>query len=181
MTGIATFLLSCMRESARDTRGVAAVEFALGTLVLAVGLLNVADIGLYVYTRMEVDYASQMGAQAAWKTCNDQTTMLPATQKCTGLNTVITTSIQSTTLGASVSLPAGSPSENYYCINASNALQVVGSLNSPPSDCSAAGNPGLRPGDYLLVQVNYSYAPLFPGVSVMSASTISRTSWVRLK
>jgi Flp pilus assembly protein TadG len=100
MTGITTSLRPRIREFARDTRGVAAIEFALGTLMLAVGLLNVADIGLYIYTRMEVDYASQMGAQAAWKTCNDQTTMLPATQNCTGLNTAITTSIQSTTLGA---------------------------------------------------------------------------------
>jgi Flp pilus assembly protein TadG len=163
----------------RDTRGVAAVEFALGTLMLAVGLLNVADIGLYTYSTMEVDYAAQMGAMTALKKCNT-TSLLPATQNCSGLSAAITTAIQSTTLGTAVTLAAGSPSENYYCINTSNALVVEGTLASPPSDCTAAGEPTYRPGDYLLVQVSYSYSPLFAGVSVMSASTISPTSWVRL-
>jgi Flp pilus assembly protein TadG len=180
MNFLRTLLLGSARFG-RDRSGVAAVEFALGALIFAVGLLNVADLGLYIYTRMEVDYASQVGAQAAWKLCGDQTSQLPATQNCTGLNTAITTSVQSTTLGTNVSLASGSPSENYYCLNASNALQVVGTLSSPPSDCTSTGNAGIRPGDYLLVQVNYSYSPLFAGVSVMSASTISRTSWVRLK
>lgn len=180
MTGVLNSLHR-VRKLGSDKSGVAAVEFALGTLFLCLGLLNVVDIGYYVYTRMEVENAAQMGSQAAWKTCNDQTTMLPATVNCPGLNTAITTSIQSTTLGTAISLPSGSPSENYYCINMSNALQVVGSLASPPSDCTAAGNPALRPGDYLLVQVTYSYAPLFPGVTVMRASTVNKTTWIRLR
>ena len=163
-----------------DRRGSASIELALCALVLAVALMNAVDVGYYIYNRMEVENAAQMGAQAAWKTCN-QTSLLPATVNCPGLNSAVTTSIHSTTLGTSVSLPLGSPSEHYYCINTSSALQVVGTLNSPPTNCSSVGNASLQPGDYLLVQVSYSYAPLFPGVTVMSAQTVSKTAWMRMK
>lgn len=107
--------------------------------------------------------------------------LLPATVNCSGLNSAVTTSIHSTTQSAAVSLPVGSPSENYYCINTSNALQVVGTLNSLPANCSAVGNAGLQPGDYVLAQVSYSYPPLFPGVTVMSAQTVNRTAWMGFK
>lgn len=172
--------MSLARTLPDDRRGSASIELALCGLVLAVALMNAVDVGYYIYNRMEVENAAQMGAQAAWKTCN-QTSLLPATVNCPGLNSAVTASIHSTTLGTSVSLPVGSPSENYYCINTSNALQVVGTLNSPPSNCSAVGNASLQPGDYLLVQVSYSYTPLFPGVSVMSAQTVNKTAWMRLK
>jgi hypothetical protein len=109
--------------------------------------------------------------------------MLPATQNCAGLNAAITTAIQSMSLGTGVTLAAGYPLEGYYCLNASGALQVVGSLSSKPVDCSAAGNPGVAPGDYIQVAVTYKYAPLFRNLTVMSAlniSSITTTSWMRL-
>jgi Flp pilus assembly protein TadG len=167
----------------RDRRGTAATEFALVAVLLIVGLLNTIDFGIYLYTRMQVENAAEMAAQTAWKTCNDPMTMLPATTNCAGLNAAIAAAIQSTPLGKSISLVSGSPSEGYYCVNSSNTLQSVGSLSSKPADCSAAGNKNLQPGDYLLVQVTYPYAPLFAGVSAMSAtglSAITMTSWMRL-
>jgi len=109
--------------------------------------------------------------------------MLPATQNCSGLNTAIAAAIHSTSLGTAVGLASGYPAEGYYCVNGSNALQSVGSLSSRPADCSAAGNVSATPGDYIQVRVNYSYAPLFPGITVMSAtgiSSITMTSWMRL-
>ena len=73
--------------------------------------------------------------------------------------------------------------EGYYCVNASNALQSVGSLASKPADCTAAGNPNTSPGDYIQVEVTFTYAPLFPGVTVMGfwgITSIAQTSWMRL-
>ena len=166
----------------RDTRGTAAIEFAGCAMLLVMGLLNAVDLGYYEYQRMEVENAAEVGAQTAWKTCYDQSSMLPATQNCPGLNTAITTAIQSTSLGTAVSLASGYPAEGYYCVNASNALQSVGSLSSKPANCSAAGNANASPGDYIQVRVTFSYAPLF-GVTVMSAwgiTSISMTSWMRL-
>ena len=173
-----------------DEGGVAALEFALVGTFLVVGLLNAVDVGYYTYQRMTVENAAQAGAQAAWKNCNDPSTMLPATVNCTtqngaaaNLNNAITAAIQSSSLGTAVTLLSGYPAEGYYCINSSGMLQAVGSLSSRPSDCSAAGNSALSPGDYILVGVTYTYAPLFPGISVMGASgitSITMTAWMRL-
>ena len=174
----------------RDERGVAALEFALVGTFLVVGLLNAVDVGYYTYQRMAVENAAQVGAQAAWKNCSDPSTMLPATVNCTtangaaaDLNSAITAAIQSSSLGTSITLVSGYPAEGYYCINASGMLQAVGSLSSKPSNCSAAGNSALSPGDYIQVGVTYTYAPLFPGISVMGASgitAITATAWMRL-
>ena len=119
-----------MRSFYRDTRGVAAIEMALASLMLILGVLNVVDFGIYAYKGMEVANAAQVAAQTAWKKCDDPSTMLPATQNCAGLNAAITTAIQSMSLGTGVTLAAGYPLEGYYCLNASGALQVVGSLSA---------------------------------------------------
>jgi TadE-like protein len=172
-----------LRLLCRDTRGTAAIEFAGSALLLVVGLLNAVDLGYYTYRRMEVENAAEVGAQAAWHTCDDLSVMLPATQNCAGLNAAIATAIKSTSLGAAVSLASGYPVEGYYCVSSSGMLQSVGSLASKPADCSAAGNPSASPGDYIKVGVTFSYAPLFPGVTVMSVwgiSSINMTSWMRL-
>jgi hypothetical protein len=166
----------------RDEQGTAAIEFAAAASLLAVGLLNAVDLGYYAYKRMEVENAAQVGSQAAWKLCYDQSSMLPATQNCPGLNDAITAAIHSTSLGSSVSLTAGYPAEGYYCVNAANALQSVGSLSNKPADCSAAGNANSSPGDYIQVGVTCNYAPLF-GITVMGVSgikSITKTSWMRL-
>jgi hypothetical protein len=110
--------------------------------------------------------------------------MLPATQNCAGLNAAITTAIQSTSLGTAVTLAAGYPQEGYYCVNTtSGALQAVGSLASPPANCSAAGNSSVAPGDYVQVGVTYGYSSVFSSLSVMAAlniSSITMTSWMRM-
>ena len=172
-----------LRLFCRDTRGTAAIELAGAAMLMIVGVLNAVDLGLYEYKRMEVENAAQVGAQAAWKTCYDTSTMLPATENCAGLNNAITTAIQSASLGTAISLASGYPAEGYYCVNTSGALQSVGSLSDKPANCSSVGNSSASPGDYLQVGVTYAYAPLFPGITVMSmwgVSSINMTSWMRL-
>jgi hypothetical protein len=90
--------------------------------------------------------------------------------------------LASTSLGARVSLVSGSPSEGYYCVNSSNALQYVSNVTSKPADCTAAGMPSLQPGDYIQVQTTFPYTPLFPGLSVSSTfpTPINRTAIMRL-
>jgi len=164
----------------RDQRGVSAIEFSLFAGMLTFGVLNTADISIYIYKRMELENATQMGAQAAWKTCDAN--HLPATTSCPGLTTAITNAVQSTSLGAQVSLQAGSPSEGYYCVNSSNALQYVSPITKKPTDCTAAGMPNLQPADYIEIQTTFSYAPLFPGVTVANtfATPITKSALMRL-
>ena len=163
-----------------DRRGVAAIEFAVFAGLISIGMLNVTDIAVYVYQRMQVEYATQAGAQAAWHTCN--LNQLPATNNCSGLNTAVTNAVQSTSLGTRVTLQSGSPAEGYYCVNSSNALQYVADVNHKPTDCSSVGSPGLLPGDYIQIATTFAYAPMFPGITVAGTFTtpITRTALMRL-
>lgn len=172
---------SAFKPNRATTRGAAAIEFAGAAMMLVTGVLNAVDIGDYIIKRMAVENAAQAGAQAAWNACYDQSTMLPATKNCPALVAAVTAAVQSTSLGGAVSLSTGYPAEGYYCATASG-LQLVGDIAHNPGDCAAAGSATVSPGDYVQVQVSYTYAPLF-GLSVMGASgidSITMTSWMRL-
>jgi Flp pilus assembly protein TadG len=162
-----------------DQNGVSAIEFALFVGLLVFGLLNTADVSIYIYKRMQVENATEMGAQAAWQHCGlDQ---LPATTNCTGLTTAVQNAIQSTSLGTQVSLQSGYPSEGWYCVDSSGALQYVSDISTKPTDCSAVGTT-LQPADYIKIETTYTYTPLFAGISVAGAFTspIIKTSLMRL-
>lgn len=163
-----------------DRRGVAAVEFGFFAIFLSLALVNVTDVSIYIYQRMQAENATQVAAQAAWTACDLQ--HLPATTNCPALATAVKNAVVSTSLGTRVSLISGSPSEGYYCVNSSNALQYVSGVSSKPADCSAAGMSSLQPGDYIQVQTTFSYTPLFPGLSVASTfpTPITRTAFLRL-
>jgi Flp pilus assembly protein TadG len=148
-----------------DQRGVAAIEFGVFAILLTAALANVADVSIYIYQRMQVQNATEMAAQVALKTCAAN---LPATTNCPNLLPAIQTAMHSTSLGTAVTLQINSPSEGYYCINTSGALQYVSDVSSRPADCTAAGTPALQPGDYLQVQTTFTYTSLFPGMSVAS-------------
>jgi Flp pilus assembly protein TadG len=165
-----------------DQRGASAIEFSFFVGVLSFAMLNVADISIYIYKRMEVENAAQMANQEVFSKCG-QLTDLPVTKNCAAFSTAINTGLQSTSLGANVTLASGSPAEGYYCLNQSGALIYVSGVNSKPADCSATSMPTLQPGDYLSTTARYTYAPLFPGVTVASAfaTPISKTSIIRLQ
>ena len=147
---------------------------------MAAALANVTDVSIYIYQRMQAENATQIAAQAAWKACD--LPKLPATINCAGLSTAMQNALHSTSLGTRVSMMSGSPSEGYYCVNSSNALQYVSDVSSKPADCTAAGMPALQPGDYIQVQTTFPYTPLFSGLSVASsfATPINRTALMRL-
>lgn len=163
-----------------DQRGVAAIEFGLFSIMLSLAFVNVTDISIYIYQRMQAENATQVAVQAAFKACD--LSHLPATVNCPGLTNAVQAAIQSTSLGTSVALVSGSPTEGYYCVNSSNALQYVSAVSSKPADCTAAGTPSLQPGDYLQVQTTFAYTPLFPGLSIASTfpTPINRTAIMRL-
>jgi hypothetical protein len=99
------------------------------------------------------------------------------------LNTALQSAVQSTSLGTRVSLQSGSPSEAYYCATSSNALQYMSGVDMKPADCTAAGTPGLLPGDYIQITTIFAYAPLFPGITVAGnfATPITKTATMRLE
>ncbi len=173
-------LFPLIRALANENRGVAAIEFALISTVMAGGILNAADVAIYLIDRLQVENATEMAVQAAWKTCD--LTHIPATTKCPGLNSAVTAAIRRTSLGTRITLKSGSPSEGYYCVNSSGSLQYVSSVSTKPSDCSAAGTPSNLPADYIKIQATYTYTPLFSGLSVggLFETPITRTAWMRM-
>ncbi len=176
---------ACFRCGA-DRRGAAAAEFALVLALLVVPLLNVIDLGTYVFQRMELENATQVAAQAAWATCALPAN-LPATpnayEKCLNLPTAMTTAVQSTPLGSGVTVTA--TNEDYKCVSAGTGQLVsTGTFPTKPSaNCGTYGGYASdAPSDYILITASYSYAPLFSDVSVASLLTtpITRTAWMRL-
>jgi uncharacterized membrane protein len=163
-----------------QTRGAAAIEFAFIALTLVVCVMNAVDIGLYLYQRMEVENATQMAARAAWQACD--LTHLPATVNCPTLTTAIGKGVHGTSLGTAVSLASGYPTEGYYCIDQTGALTNVSDVSQKPSNCQAVGAPTVTPSDYIVVQTNFTYAPMFPGLSVagLFQTAVTKTAYMRL-
>ena len=162
-----------------DSAGTAIIEFAFATPILVVLVLNLFDFSVLIWSTMQTDYSAQMGAQAAFKLCAGGSP--PALTNCAGLAAAVTTAAQSTSLGAGVTVATGSPSEDFYCVSG-NTLQSIGSTKPNPYNCSTATPPNAAatPGDYILVQVNYSYTPTFSGLSLASAHTLTATAMQRV-
>jgi hypothetical protein len=120
-----------------------------------------------------------MGAQAAFKLCAGGNP--PALTNCTGLSTAVTTAAQSTSLGTGVTVASGYPGEEFYCVSGTT-LQSIGTSPPSPYNCSTATPPNASapPGDYIVVNVNYSYTPTFSGLSLASAHTLTATAMQRV-
>jgi hypothetical protein len=184
----------------RECRASAAAEMALDLPAIAFIVLNITDLVIYAYSRMQVDLAAQEAVGAARAFCNTSSSdrELPAQLYCSGVDQTITDAAKNTSLGSAVTLTTTSgiihSNEAWYCANTSGQLapaptpsQPAGgySINSaPPNDCSGVvSGSTIAPGDYISVTANYTYTPVFPGFSVASllSGTITRTAWMRLK
>ena len=170
----------------RNRRGAAAAEVALWATIIMVPVLSVADLAFYTYQKMQVELASQAGAGASWRVCNSST-LMPATANCTGLSAAVTTAVQSTSLGTSVT---GAIAEGWYCVNGSRALVLIGSagvigtpLTATRPNCSSVGAPTVLAGEYVRVTTSYTFTPPYTGLSITSLlpSPITKTSWMRLR
>ena len=176
-----------MRRFVASTRGAAAAELALVIAILVVPLLNVIDLAVYAFRKIQVELAAEAGVQAVRGYCTPL--QMPVTANCTGVLGQITTAVQSTSLGTQVALQDPAPVEGYYCVDSNNTLQLVGSLGqicTPPVkpatfNCSSYGS-SAAPGDYVQVAVTYTYTPVFPSVTVAALlpSPVVRTAWYRV-
>jgi Flp pilus assembly protein TadG len=170
-----------LRQVRKKNDGNVIIEFAFVAPILVVLIINILDFSSLIWDQMEVDYSAQMGAQAAYKTCScSKCTPAKNSTNCPNLNTKVTTAIQSTSLGTGVTLATSSPSEIYYCVSGTTLQSVATYPSSPPADCSAYGSASV-PGDYIEVDVTYSYSPTFAGLSLASAHSLTGKSVERLK
>lgn len=146
-------------------------------LILAPLILNLVDIGLYVFQRMEVENAANSGAQAMFANCSASDFN---TCDKTNVNNAITSAVQSTILGNKVAWQNSGTfwtDVTKYCPD-----QATNSLVVQSTQCSSTTSTGDFPGTYAKITVRYPFAPAFPGVTLASGLTgnIDYTTYVRL-
>jgi Flp pilus assembly protein TadG len=166
------------------SRGAAALEFAIVVGLMTLPALNIVDLAVYAFDEMQTHNAAEMAAEAAFNDCNTNS-YLPAMSKCTATSSqfkisfsqAVTNGLKETTLGNSVSL--NSDSEGYYCATTTNTLVAV---TNTTQTCSGYADTNAPPGDYVLVTAQYTYTPIFQGMTVSSLlpSTIIKTVWIRM-
>ena len=155
---------------AREERGAAAVEFTAWMVIILWPLLNVVDLGLYVYQKMQVNNAGQAAVAQVFNNCG-QTTVSPILTNCssTKVTNGANSGAYSTTLGNSVTV--------------AYKTECVGGTLKTGGDPSVTACPsGMSTGDYIGVTVSYTYQPLFRNVTVTSIlnSSMGSIAWMRM-
>jgi len=131
-------MLKLRKLLARDDGG-SAVEMALFAPIFLLPLVSVVDFGLYMYTRIQVEFAAQATVAAVHRACAFTNIPITNETKCTSavrnaqtLKSVIDSAVQSSSLGNRVTVTNTCSSgsncwdiESYYCVNSSGRLQEV--------------------------------------------------------
>jgi hypothetical protein len=170
-----------LRRITADRRGASAVEFALIGSIFVVLLLNVIDFAILIWSRMQVDYAAAAAAQAAYNTCSPGFMPARGNSNCPSLDSVVETAARSTSLGGAVT---NAPAiEEYYCTAGTNLVRVATFPSTPPATCGGVegGNPASTPGDYVTVNVSYTFTPLFAGLSLVQEQPLTAMAMQRLR
>lgn len=156
----------------RSTRGSAAVEFAIWLTVLVPAVMNIIDLGVFTYNRMQVSNVAQSAVQAAWAHCST-----PPTSSCSNFNTYLAAAITNgSALGGAVTETSGARDEGYFCPN--NTGTTLTKQGAATPNCAS----GAPPGYYFKTQVQYTYHPMFRAISVATllGTTVANVGWTRL-
>ncbi|GLR85113.1 TadE/TadG family type IV pilus assembly protein [Bradyrhizobium iriomotense] len=146
-----------MRTAARDTRGAAAIEFGIMVPLLSLMVVSVADIGLAVYRKMQVEEAAQAGAQYAIARGFDTS----------GISSAVTSATNSTAITAS-------PGPVQFCgCPTSGGVSSVG--------CGTVCTGGAQAGTYATVSAQATYYTLINYQIVAATYTYNAQSTARLQ
>jgi Flp pilus assembly protein TadG len=171
-------MLKSLDTYLRRDDGAVAAEFAMFLILLVPLLVNIIDIGAYVFQRMQVDNAAQAASQAAWANCTSRPIGTQTLDDhCPNLAPAVTGAIASTTLGEAVTLSNTIATDaQTYCPDPANQDLVA----STAATCDATGSP---PGYYVKVTVSYPFQPIFAGATIASAFTtpLTATTWTRIE
>ena len=144
-------------QALRDSRGAAAVEFALVAPLLVGFLAPIADIGMQTYASMQVEIAAQAGARYAILKGFDSTAIQSAVTNATAFTTITASPAPSSSCGC----PSGNTIATATC-----------------GDTCANGQTA---GNYVTVNAQMSFQPMFPIPVIGQASTLSSQAVVRVQ
>jgi Flp pilus assembly protein TadG len=149
-------LREIIRNSGRDSAGVAGIEFAIIAPVLAIFILGLIDLGLGFEAQMSVSQAAQAGSYYALLKGYDTAAIASAIQNASN----------STGISGSSSQSCGCPSSGAGVANAA---------------CGSSCPNGQTAGTYVSVSAQYQYSTVLPYPGLTSPMTLSATSMVRIK
>jgi Flp pilus assembly protein TadG len=152
---------SSLRRFRRDQRGVAAIELALVTSILALSVLCVGDLGRFALQKTWATYAASAGAEYA---------------VAHGFHaTAITTAATSAAPVSGISV-SPAPNEFYGCATATGvAASTQGAIC--PSNTSTGGTAG----EYVSGTATMPFSPMFSAAGISYPSTLTATAVVRIQ
>ena len=152
---------------AGNTRGTAAVEFALVCALLLALLGGLADFGLMLWSKNRLASGVAAGAQYAFDTW-PSVSAGSMTQYEAAIRSVVqgTSSLASVTVGVTPLV--------CYCISGSPAALAS-------SICQSTCSDGTAPGTYIEISAGYVYHPIMPYYSKVASPTLQETATARLQ
>jgi Flp pilus assembly protein TadG len=184
-----------LRQYALDTSGAAAVEFAIWLAALLVTTMSVVDAGAYAFQTMQVREAAQTAAQSVFSICNSAATgqNYPVTTNCPNVSTTTARAIHSTSLVTAVSW--SNLKEGWYCgvvtgtkvsltlTGTQNTMDNLGATTGSMASTQPTCTDGAVAGDYIQVNVGYTYRPPFGGLSIVTllgGAAVNQSAWMRI-
>lgn len=143
------------RQVLRDTSGIAAVEFAMIVPALLAMFICISDLGVGIYTDMQVNNAAQYGTEYAVRNGYDATAITNAVRNATSLASVTVNTSQS----------CGCPSGNTIVT----------------TSCSASCGDGTNAGTFVQVSATNTYTTFIHYPGLPASFTLVGQSNVRLQ
>jgi Flp pilus assembly protein TadG len=140
-----------------DSRGVAAIEFAMIVPVLLFMIVGVVDLGMGIYADMQVQNAAQAGAQYA----------IAHGYTASSISTAVT----SATSFSGITVSSG-PSKFCGCPSSSGVTTAT---------CGSTCSNGTSAGTYVTVSASGTYTTMLPYPLIPSSYTFVHPSTVRIQ
>jgi Flp pilus assembly protein TadG len=149
----------------RSTQGVALIETALVLPLLVLLMLNIVNLGMYLYAWITVDNAAR--AAAEYQVYNGVVLGFPAPPTFSDVQSVVTAEVSSLPNKAGVTL------EICSIANGNTTCQGTGTAFAPPADP--------EPNTYRIyaAEIGYQFQPLFPGFTFPGAAGIQQQVTMR--
>jgi Flp pilus assembly protein TadG len=176
----------------RDRRGVAAVEFALFSVVFLIILAGTVDIGNLIFSEFQLDATVAAGAQYAVVNASSVNSSNGATL-ASSVSTVVNSGHSSTgwsntvvvNNGPSVTTNNGSPNSSGTAANADSCYCPTGSPGSwswgTSKTCGSSCTGGGKAGKFVTISATRSFTPFFPAWGFISNNTLSRSAMVQVQ
>ena len=177
----------------RDRRGVAAVEFALYSIVFLTILAGTVDIGNQIFSAYQLDATVSAGAQYAvvnaasvgssgGATLASSISAVVNNGHSTGggwSNTVVVNNGPSTTTsdGSASSGGTAANADSCYCPSGSPGSWSWGSSQTCGASCTGGGIAG----KFVSITASHTFTPFFPTWGFISSNTLTRNAMVQVQ